>query len=862
MVARVGKDLHTSPVAAQVLMNSAVRRPGKPHDVDCSKGFSMRMTLEDVANIEATKAADEWRHHAEVSHSSALLEGSLCYTAMEAVSAPVMAPDAVCLKALGHAQVRLAKAGCTNTDLIAFCKLHPNGGEEEEEQDRRDKGRAGAMADMVLDQAMAREMLDAQLKTDDAAEPSSESWPSHRHQVLREDESVIGVGSSDLAPVNPKDHGAAGNCTRMQTTGPRCYVDDTIALQQAIDWAQITGRSLLIPAGIYAISKPLFVHCTGALELIHHNGPVKIMPKAYICTGIEGKAWYHPLRISGEGKEITVIMATKPMKAVLTIGKSTNVSLGIHVEKLHLHANNLADHGLLAQGVIRSRFSYVAASQALQIGMKLQDGFILYVQDCDFVKNVVAGLWLEANANGVEVSDCSLSNNEQLGVYIERGNQVSVARNMIEGNGGPGIFAYDTLALDLNSNYFEANCCGIYAKDAKFNPQPYTLRPPSPSPIFGNYSNARDIAVNADIVVSGVAPPYYGTGDAVRSLRISGSRFDGGCGYQHGASGFGPSATWNPNAANGSLVLLIAADDVVLESNQKSYPGDHEPAVSLVATGPGGDGRLFNVSGDVSILGGFGLGQDGIGLVHSLSEDCKVDCGQPFHQYHIAGTPQANFAKSAANASNWQPHRATAGPVLNGVQLYTLSGSPAATNGSAKDPHLAACPSPHVLEGSCSNARSVSVGNCLVCVGTKFRGLCIPTEMDSFCATQGSDLDNVIVLEFDMAAMPILQGQLTYFGVQTTAAYGTLRLAIDRGDGQWQYGFDAKPRCVIGGSTKPSSQCPPKPTAWREQSFAQVMQRSGIARFALASNATVGVGQAVVAKVGAAWSDVAFKNDA
>jgi hypothetical protein len=311
---------------------------------------------------------------------------------------------------------------------------------------------------------------------------------------------------------------------------------------------------------------------------------------------------------------------------------------------------------------------------------------------------------------------------------------------------------------------------------------------------------------------------------------------------------------------SGSLVLLIGADDVVLESNQKSYPGDHEPAVSLVATGPGGDGRLFNVSGDVSILGGFGEGQDGIGLVHSLSDDCKENCGQPFHQYHIVGTPQANFAKSAANASNWQPHgRATAGPVLNGVQLYTLSSSLAA-NGSAEDLHLEACPSHHALEGPCATARSVSVGNCLVCVGTKFRGKCTASERDSFCAeAEGGGLDNVIVLEFDMATMPILQGQLTYFGVQTTAAYGTLRLAIDRGDGQWQYGFDAKPACVIGGSTKPSSQCPPKPTAWREQSFAQVLQSSGIARFALASKDTVGVGQVVVARVGAAWSDVAFK---
>jgi hypothetical protein len=154
-----------------------------------------------------------------------------------------------------------------------------------------------------------------------------------------------------------------------------------------------------------------------------------------------------------------------------------------------------------------------------------------------------------------------------------------------------------------------------------------------------------------------------GVSNPVHALRISGSRFDGGISYQHSGS------HWNPLAANGSLVLLIAASDVVLESNQKSYPGDKMPAVSLVTTGPGEDGRLFNISGEVMILGGFGLGQDGVGLIRSLSENCKVSCGQPFHQYHIAGTPQANFARRAANASEWTPRgRAAAGLVLDGVR--------------------------------------------------------------------------------------------------------------------------------------------------------------------------------------------------
>ena len=46
----------------------------------------------------------------------------------------------------------------------------------------------------------------------------------------------------------------------------------------------------------------------------------------------------------------------------------------------------------------------------------------------------------------------------------------------------------------------------------------------------------------------------------------------------------------------------------------------------------------------------------------------------------------------------------------------------------------------------------------------------------------------MIVLELDLASMPSLQNQLTYFGLRTNASIGTLRLGIDRGDGQWRYG--------------------------------------------------------------------------
>ena len=183
---------------------------------------------------------------------------------------------------------------------------------------------------------------------------SSSAWPPRPQKAIAATEQQ---GARQLAPVNPKDFGAVGNCTRMQTTGPRCYVDDAPALQRAIDYAQLSGRSLFIPAGIYSVKTPLLVHCTGAYELVHDNNPVKISTGT-LCTGVEGPGrWFHPLRISGEGTESTVIIATKRMEAVLLLGRSINVSSSLNVEQLHLDANMQADYGLLSLGVIRSRFS-------------------------------------------------------------------------------------------------------------------------------------------------------------------------------------------------------------------------------------------------------------------------------------------------------------------------------------------------------------------------------------------------------------------------------------------------------------------------------------------------------------------------
>jgi hypothetical protein len=120
-------------------------------------------------------------------------------------------------------------------------------------------------------------------------------------------------------PVNARvDFGAAGNCKRGSSpstlTTVSCTVDDHGPLQRAVDAAQLQGRSLFIPAGIYGVSSPVVVRCTGARDLVYDNGVGG--GGVTLCSGVEAAGrFFHPLRISGEGMEGTVLIATRKMQA-------------------------------------------------------------------------------------------------------------------------------------------------------------------------------------------------------------------------------------------------------------------------------------------------------------------------------------------------------------------------------------------------------------------------------------------------------------------------------------------------------------------------------------------------------------------
>ena len=112
-------------------------------------------------------------------------------------------------------------------------------------------------------------------------------------------------------------------------------------------------------------------------------------------------------------------------------------------------------------------------------------------------------------------------------------------------------------ALDISANYFEANCApGV-------NPHPFVLRPKIPR------AGVEPIVVNSDIVLSGEGFGLFGSGAPSRGVSIR-------SGYH---------SPYN----NGSAVLLIAAQGVVLDGNANG-PSNPNPTTPLIYSGPAGNG--------------------------------------------------------------------------------------------------------------------------------------------------------------------------------------------------------------------------------------------------------------------------------
>jgi hypothetical protein len=201
--------------------------------------------------------------------------------------------------------------------------------------------------------------------------------------------------------LNAKDFGAVGDG----------QADDAPALQKAIDAATGQGRALLLPAGVYRI-----------------NSTLNIMSSARFHYLVPGPGFAkHPLRLVGEGYELTRIIAAVEMHALLNFSANNSKVNGAaapsptenqFLSDLALEAAGLANFSLFAPGIARSRFQRVDFGGALSVGASIGYGWCNYFEQCRFGGNGV-GL----HTNKIDVVDSVFEGNTGVVIYASGGAQ-------------------------------------------------------------------------------------------------------------------------------------------------------------------------------------------------------------------------------------------------------------------------------------------------------------------------------------------------------------------------------------------------------------------------------------------------------
>ena len=307
---------------------------------------------------------------------------------------------------------------------------------------------------------------------------------SHAPSAAASAESGPPAGAPSAAQaLNAADFGAVGSCHHNVTTPIWSACRDMApALQRAIDAAQRQRKALFIPAGRYALNTSLLVRS--------NQNQSELLPSP------DGEDYtYGPLRLFGEGRRQTVLVAGSPMLTLLDFplaGITATNPAGmpttqISVEHLALSASKLADYCIHAPGITRSKFQSIAAESALKVGIRLGYGWILSIEDSIISDNVwpAGAIYVTNAANNIDIINNQMEGNGW-GISMFDGMNINIAGNCIEGSGGPAVIGGGTSGLTITANYFESN-------NAQGEGGPMVLQ----NKELGN------ITVQADIVLNG-----------------------------------------------------------------------------------------------------------------------------------------------------------------------------------------------------------------------------------------------------------------------------------------------------------------------------------------------------------------------
>ncbi len=256
-------------------------------------------------------------------------------------------------------------------------------------------------------------------------------------QILAKDTATDGDASwYSLGYIDVKRvHGAVGDGS----------TDDLAALQAAVDDAIVTGKTVYIPAGSYAISD--------VLDL--------------------GTSTGQKLTIIGDGPESTNIIPTTGNTATylaridtdsIASPSSTRRARGYNIKGINFDCLNTArcDFGLHIDLIEHSDFEDVWFQNAGVAGILIKTGWSNSFKQCRSWASLnhgwVLGLNTSPNAwNSNTFTNCKATGNTGIGVYMEGGQSNSWVGGDIEQNALTGLWLNATNAFHCMGTYFEQN---------------------------------------------------------------------------------------------------------------------------------------------------------------------------------------------------------------------------------------------------------------------------------------------------------------------------------------------------------------------------------------------------------------------
>lgn len=189
--------------------------------------------------------------------------------------------------------------------------------------------------------------------------------------------SVVATGSTEdrtLADrftdvVNVKDFGAKGDGE----------TDDTLSLQQAINYALLTGKPLVLDKGEYCISEGLYIRPQEITP--HYNDIISVVP------GPMNFAYSYAETITIIAYGGARISATETMNAMITVTDPPLHTAGwvqpqsIRIIDLQLDGNNVADIGIELHWTYRNSFQRIRM-QGVNTGFYTQSSAVNYFEHC------------------------------------------------------------------------------------------------------------------------------------------------------------------------------------------------------------------------------------------------------------------------------------------------------------------------------------------------------------------------------------------------------------------------------------------------------------------------------------------------